>query len=175
MFADDKAMAFKAAGVSRRAAIQRIGCVALFSALPAALHASPAISDGRQRTTAALIRTAFPHDRLDDAFYADIARRYLDELAPAAVAQHDRGLAELDGSMIGPFAALPQPIQRSLVERIDQQPFFKALLWRCAELIYRDRKLWAIVGYEGSAFAYGGYRDRGFDDIDWLPSGTKTA
>ena len=37
------------------------------------------------------------------------------------------------------------------------------------EHLYRNREVWQLVGYEGSSVEYGGYIDRGFDDIDWLP------
>jgi len=28
--------------------------------------------------------------------------------------------------------------------------------------------VWPIFGYEGASFEYGGYIDRGFNDINWL-------
>jgi hypothetical protein len=29
---------------------------------------------------------------------------------------------------------------------------------------------WAHFGYEGSSYEMGGYFDRGFQDLDWLPN-----
>jgi hypothetical protein len=29
--------------------------------------------------------------------------------------------------------------------------------------------VWPLFGYEGSSLEYGGYLERGFDDIGWLP------
>ena len=37
-----------------------------------------------------------------------------------------------------------------------------------AELYYLPA-VWALLGFEGSSVEFGGYVDRGFDDIDWLP------
>jgi hypothetical protein len=32
-----------------------------------------------------------------------------------------------------------------------------------------DQRTWELVGYEGPSFGKGGYLERGFDDLDWLP------
>lgn len=149
--------------------------IALAATLPlacgTAIGAAPAAVDRRVATTAALLRVAFPHGRLTPDYYRSVAETYVKEIAAkaAAISEHDRGLALLDGNHIAPFADLPPVIQKGLVEKVDQEPFFKAILWRGAELIYRDRSVWKMVGYEGSSLEYGGYHDRGFDDIDWLP------
>ena len=34
--------------------------------------------------------------------------------------------------------------------------------------LYNQKAVWPIFGYEGSSFEFGGYIDRGFDDINWL-------
>ena len=36
--------------------------------------------------------------------------------------------------------------------------------------LYNDPETWALLGYEGSSYEHGGYIDRGFDDLDWLPN-----
>jgi hypothetical protein len=35
--------------------------------------------------------------------------------------------------------------------------------------LYDDKEVWGLLGYEGSSYEHGGYVDRGFDDLDWLP------
>lgn len=165
--------------LSRRAIVRSMAAgaaLAAASASPlaaaAAKPAAKATEMPEQGATAALLRTTFPHARLDESFYAGAAAAYLEEIADTpAMAEHRRGLQLLDGSHIAPFTQLPPVIQRSMVAKYDQEPFFKALVWRGAELVYRDHKLWSMVGYEGSSVEYGGYIERGFDDIDWLPSG----
>jgi len=158
--------------MTRRGAVRSI---ALAATLPLAcgkvMAAAAGAVDGRIATTAALLGVAFPHSRLTPGYYRGVAETYVKEIAakPAAISEHDRGLALLDANHIAPFAALPPVIQKGLVEKVDQEPFFKAMLWRGAELVYRDRSVWKMVGYEGSSLEYGGYRDRGFNDIDWLP------
>ena len=39
----------------------------------------------------------------------------------------------------------------------------------CVVALYDDREVWELLGYEGPSFDKGGYVDRGFDDLDWLP------
>ena len=157
-------------GMTRRATMRGLVLGGTLILAPGAL-AAVAAPDRRSATTAALLCTIFPHRALTDDFYRSVADRYLKEVAadPAAMKAHDLGLAELDGSHIAPFAELPAVIRRSLVEKVDQLPFFKALQWRGAEMIYRDPAVWKLVGYEGSSVEYGGYLERGFNDIDWLP------
>ena len=160
--------------LSRRALMGRMAVCAALSGMATAARAAEAgvaTLAPQARSTAALMHVAFPHERLDAQFYARVALDYLAgiEGTPAS-AEHERGLALLDGSHIAPFANLPWPIQRSMVAKYDQEPFFKMLLMRGAELIYRDKKVWDMVGYEGSSLEYGGYLHRGFDDIDWLPA-----
>lgn len=158
--------------MTRRGAMRGIALAATIPfACGKAMGAAAAVLDKRTATTAALLRVAFPHARLTPDFYRSVAELYVKEIAakPAAIAEHDRGLALLDGNYMAPFASLPPVIQKGLVEKIDQEPFFKAILWSGAELVYRDQAVWKMVGYEGSSLEYGGYHDRGFNDIDWLP------
>lgn len=160
--------------VSRRGAVVGFAMLASLSLVPGrSLAASSPAQDKRSLTTAALFRTVFPHEELSDSFYAGVAKRYLGEIDvdEARRAEHDRGLKLLDGSHIADFVDLPVVIQKKLVDKVDEAPFFKTLLWRGAELIYRDPEIWNLVGYEGSSLEYGGYKERGFDDIDWLPKG----
>ncbi len=35
--------------------------------------------------------------------------------------------------------------------------------------LYNNKEVWPKFGYEGSSAEHGGYINRGFADIDWLP------
>jgi hypothetical protein len=133
--------------------------------------ASAPVPDVRTASTAALLRSLFPHDRLSQVFYTRIAAAYVAELGrtPGALEQLDQGLGKLDASHIAPFLTLPAVIQKSLVEQNIHLSFLAAALMRAPELLYRDPEVWAMIGYQGSSIQYGGYKNRGFDDIDWLP------
>lgn len=65
------------------------------------------------------------------------------------------------------------PDQRADIVRSQQgTPLFNYLHWLTAESVLRDPTLWKKIGYQGSAIEFGGYLNRGFDDIDWLPKPT---
>lgn len=53
---------------------------------------------------------------------------------------------------------------------IDKSEFFKTMQTNALEQLYRDERTWGLVGYEGEAIKFGGYLNRGFNDIDWLPA-----
>ncbi|RMF88226.1 MAG: hypothetical protein D6736_11065 [Nitrospinota bacterium] len=36
--------------------------------------------------------------------------------------------------------------------------------------LYNQPLVWRYFGYEGPAWEFGGYLDRGFDDIAWVPT-----
>ncbi|CAN5154661.1 hypothetical protein BH10PSE12_BH10PSE12_17730 [soil metagenome] len=166
------------ARVNRRSAVGSFALAAMALSFPGrAMAVAAPVADAKLAATQALIQVAFPHRRLPATYYADVAKTYRAELAetPSGLTDLDKGLGRLDASLMAPFADLPSVIQAGLVDRIDQEPFFKALLWRTAEIIYRDPQVWKTVGYEGSSVEYGGYKERGFNDIDWLPTPEKAA
>jgi hypothetical protein len=47
--------------------------------------------------------------------------------------------------------------------------FFELVRTTAVVEVYTDRETWDLLGYEGPSFAKGGYIERGFDDLDWLP------
>ena len=51
-----------------------------------------------------------------------------------------------------------------------QEAWFGFFRESTIESLYRNPVVWRLVGYEGSSIEYGGYLERGFDDIDWLDS-----
>ena len=123
------------------------------------------------RTVNRLGRVTYPFSKLSDDFYARAAGQYLEETAANAQALTllKSGLARLNGSQIAEFTDLPPLIQIEVLTENDNLPFFQAFKWRMAEIVFRSRQLWALVGYQGSSLQYGGYLHRGFNDISWLP------
>ena len=52
---------------------------------------------------------------------------------------------------------------------VENEAFFAAIQGAVMARFYNHPKVWEHIGYPGSSVEYGGYADRGFDDIDWLP------
>jgi len=93
----------------------------------------------------------------------------------AEAAREDSGAARTieDGvsalNVGGPFPGLSADEQLGALKRIEDSDFFELVRSTAVAEVYSDQRTWALVGYEGPSFDKGGYIDRGFDDLDWLP------
>ena len=120
-------------------------------------------------TITAAARTMYPHEALPDDVYARVGEK----LAEAARA--DSGTARLikDGvSALNrgrPFTGLSADEQFEALKQIEGSDFFELVRSTAVAEIYSDQRTWKLVGYEGPSFDKGGYINRGFDDLDWLP------
>ncbi len=124
------------------------------------------LTAARTATLVRLIRVAYPHPTFPDGPYERTARAVRDadsgDLIPA-------GLAALDATAGGDFAALDDDAATAAVERIADSAFFKLIHSTTVVALYDDHEVWELLGYEGASFDKGGYLHRGFDDLDWLP------
>jgi hypothetical protein len=116
-------------------------------------------------------RGIFPHDTLDDAVYALVVKD-LDAAAAsdASVASLLRdGLQQLDDLASGDWAGLDYLARENLVIKMAGSDFFEKIRGTSVVSLYNNEMAWAHFGYEGSSYEMGGYFDRGFQDLDWLP------
>ena len=129
-------------------------------------------------TLVKLARDIFPHDHIGDIFYVRAVQPY-DEKAgkdPAVKAMISSGVARLDGDAkdqfgVADFRSVPWEADRLVLLRgIERTAFFKTLRADLVVSLYNQPELWPKLGYEGSSAEYGGYLNRGFNDIDWLPT-----
>ncbi|HEV3482841.1 MAG TPA: hypothetical protein VGR97_11000 [Candidatus Acidoferrales bacterium] len=128
----------------------------------------------RVRTLVKFARDLFPHDRLDDSFYARAivplqkeaakdpsVRRLLyggiDQLNRLAVAASGRPYADVAG----------ETTRAAIIEKIEAGAFFKKVYDDTIVGLYNQPEVWAKFGYEGPSSAKGGYLHRGFSDISW--------
>lgn len=119
-----------------------------------------------------LLRFIYPHRDLDDAVYA-LAVKDLDRAAAADSALNTmltNGLAALDNAAQGDWLGAPSERQLAIVKSIADSPFFATIRSRAVIALYNNELAFAHFGYAGSAFEKGGYLERGFNDLDWLPS-----
>ena len=115
------------------------------------------------RTLTRMARLIYPHDGLPDAVYAGIVG---DLLADPT----QRSLLRSGAASLGGFLDLGEAEQISLLRKIESDEFFNAMKTPLMWALYNTGELWALIGYPGPSFTFGGYVDRGFDDIDWLPT-----
>jgi hypothetical protein len=120
-------------------------------------------------TIAAVARIMFPHDALPDDVYARVGERLAEtarEDSGAARTIED-GVSALNGDR--PFAGISADEQLETLKGIEGSAFFELVRSTAVVEIYSDERTWQLVGYEGPSFDKGGYINRGFNDLDWLP------
>ena len=130
-----------------------------------------ALSDTEGSKILKVTRAIFPHDTLDDAVYALVVKD-LDAAAAkdSAVADLLRdGLKELDKMAGGDWARLDYLARENLVIKMAGSDFFEKIRGTSVVSLYNNEMAWAHFGYEGPSHDKGGYFDRGFQDLDWLP------
>lgn len=130
------------------------------------------LSDSEAAGILKVTRAIFPHDALDDAVYALVVKD-LDAAAAsdASVGKLLRdGLKELDKRASGDWASLDYLQRENLVIKMAGTDFFEKVRGTSVVSLYNNEMAWAHFGYEGSSYEMGGYFDRGFQDLDWLPN-----
>ena len=142
-------------------------------ALPAKyrqLNATQMTEDAK-RVLVRVIRVAFPHRSIPDGPYERTAQKILDEAAEStwwrvALTQ---GLNDLNVVSGGDFTALSDAEALKVLRQVEQSTFFGFVRRTTVLNFYDDAEVQACLGYEGPSFDKGGYIDRGFNDLDWLP------
>jgi hypothetical protein len=112
-------------------------------------------------------RTIAPHDKLEDAAYAFVIRA-LDATAAKNEAfrkQLKAGIAALGAG----FASAPESKRVEALREVEATAFFQSLRVQTLQVLYSTPLAYAYFGYEGEAFSKGGYLQRGFNDLRWLP------
>jgi hypothetical protein len=120
------------------------------------------------RTLTAMVRRMFPHDDFPDAPYERCAAAIRDAAADDVrlATQLSQGLRDLEAAG---FADLPPDAALEYLRGIADTVFFEGVRAKVILTLYDDREVWKLLGYEGESFPQGGYLQRGFDDLDWLP------
>ena len=120
------------------------------------------LSAHAHETTMRVARVMFPHDTLPDSAYAKVVA------ALAAEAETvEQGVAELDDPT--PFVELDGDAQLAALQRHEGSTFFELVRSTTVVELYDNPLVWKAFGYEGPSVHLGGYLNRGFDDLDWLP------
>ncbi len=130
------------------------------------------LDDASRAALVRLLRAAYPHPRFPDGPY--------ERTADAIISQVDaslwhrlaltRGLTTLDAAAGGSFADLDDDAALSLLRTMADAEFFRFVRGVAVVTLYNDHEVWDLLGYEGESYSKGGYLERGFDDLDWLPS-----
>lgn len=170
------------AGVSRRMFLMTttMAGVTTGAMLGGARRVMAAPLDADQSATLLrMIQDIYPHpDLLDVAHYqsiADTVRANADGDAATAADLRD-GLTRIDDQAQALFATryteIADPDAREgLLRKFQHDGFFQGVRWTAYFAIYNNVEVWPLFGYQGSSLEYGGYIDRGFSDITFVPQG----
>jgi hypothetical protein len=115
----------------------------------------------------AVARTIAPHDKLDDAAYALVIQAMDGDASKDANARKmlQEGLA-----VLGPgFATKVENERVETLKKMESSTFFQAVRLKTVQVLYASPIAYVYFGYEGEAFSKGGYLQRGFNDLRWLP------
>lgn len=162
---------------TRRAHMQSLLAAVLTASVPARLLAQAneqsftppelaRLSTEQAEHLLAVARTLFPHDMLADRFYwpivSTIDSMMSDEETRGTIAE---GVTALGSG----FSKLDQADREVALAELEGGPFFSLMYTQTLNGLYLNEELWQIFGYEGSSIEHGGYLNRGFDQVDWLP------
>lgn len=135
-----------------------------------------ALTPHTMATLARMARDIYPHDRLADIYYVKAVAGYDAKAGQDAAFRKmvETGIAQLDAGAQqhhkSPYLMVAWESDRVvLLQGVANGPLFKKLQADLLVTLYNNKEVWPKFGYEGSSADKGGYINRGFDDIDWLP------
>jgi hypothetical protein len=157
------------------AAVAATGGTVLADSQAGSLAEAGRLTSEESRALLKFTRDLFPHDRLDDSFYARAIAPLQDEAGKDASTRRllAGGVAQLDRLAMAaagkPFADVADEKTRvAVIKQVDGSAFFTKVYGDTIVGLYNQPEVWPKFGYEGPSSALGGYIHRGFSDIDWL-------
>ncbi|MEM9140996.1 MAG: hypothetical protein AAGB15_14310 [Pseudomonadota bacterium] len=158
--------------LSRRSFLMGTASAAVIGSAAFGTKAKAAITVGEGQADKALllrmVRVMYPHAQFSDAPYARVCDGVV-EAANASIGQammFADGMADLAASG---FGGMDDEQALAHLKSIEATPFFGMVRGKAVVALYNDPEVWEILGYEGASYDQGGYINRGFNDLDWLP------
>ena len=127
------------------------------------------LSDHERETTLRVARVMYPHDALPDEAYEKGVRAVEAEASGNDAVRQTiaQGIGALDDPT--PFREREADAQLAALMEAEGTPFFDLVRATAVVELYDNPLVWRAFGYEGPSVHLGGYVNRGFDDLDWLP------
>ncbi len=117
-----------------------------------------------------MARDIYPHDKVGDEYYVVAVKGYDTEEAAEGI---EAGIAALNAAAQGKghdsYLAMGGERERvDVLRAMEDSAFFQQVRGGLVTGLYNQKAVWPIFGYEGASFEFGGYINRGFNDINWL-------
>ena len=115
-----------------------------------------------------MLRVMYPHKNFSDGPYEGAASAVISaaNTTPGQALILYNGLRELESRS---FSSMDPVAATSYLKGIEDSPFFAIVKGSGLVALYNNHEVWKTLGYEGPSFDLGGYLNRGFNDLDWLP------
>lgn len=128
-------------------------------------------SDRERPMLLGIARLLYPHDALSDDVYEACIEPVLAGSGSAPLRRDAlcAGFDMLDDVHGGTWLDADRDAQVTALAAIQRSAFFDAVRDSVRLALYTHPAVWRLIGFEGSSVEHGGYLERGFDDIDWLP------
>lgn len=123
---------------------------------------------GSRKLLARMLRVMFPHPRIGDEPYIRTAEAVL-TMACEKPGRQVAFAAAIQELMNLRFEEMDDAAALAHLRAMSGNDFFTQVQGSALLAFYDDPEVWETLGYEGPSFDKGGYIDRGFDDLDWLP------
>ena len=130
-----------------------------------------ALDEHAAKTLLTMSRRIYPHDSLNDMYYVPV----VEALDGGAKTDKDLyklltdGVDKLDAAMGVKWLDLSEGNQLHVLTGMQGDGFFQKVRGQTVVSLYNNPLAWRHFGYEGASYEFGGYIDRGFDDLNWLP------
>ena len=135
--------------------------------------ATTTLDEHTAMTLVQMCRHLYPHDTLGEAPYSKIVEEFDKKASTdSAFARLLRdGVASLDAGPLGKWLDVSDEDKLKVLKGMETTPFFQTVRGTMvgATGLYNQPVVWKQFGYEGSSWQFGGYLNRGFNDISWLP------
>ncbi len=134
-------------------------------------QATPDQTRGLARTLGRMARLQYPHDAIADDVYAEVVDGILSAAAndAAMTGALDAAVSALNAVQSADWFDLKEELQIAAMTKVQDEGFFAAIQGQVMGHFYSHPKVREFIKYPGSSVEFGGYVNRGFDDIDWLP------
>ena len=115
-----------------------------------------------------MVRTLYPHDRFPDGPYI----RTTEDVINKGNSSTDKSMmlqGGIDKLKSDKFNEMDFNKATNYLKKMGRTEFFEHVRGTTTVTIYNDKEVWELLGYEGYSSDKGGYINRGFNDLDWLP------
>ncbi len=137
----------------------------LTSCVPKNTQADQFAEDGvKARMIRRFVELLFPIMGVKPSSFTSVAKSLLNN--PSLIDPIDAAIDALNGEG---WLNQNSSEQIEAMASVETQSWFTTLSIMSRAALFDLPQVWSVLNYEGPSLEFGGYKDRGFDDIDWLP------